>query len=389
MAYISSNNNRFYVALEAAYGTAAMVAAHNRIPAVKLGAKQRPEKIQRKDKTGTRTFLGDPSPLRNVTTFSLNTYMANWSDQSQEPGYGPLFQACLGGTAMLSPGGTIGASNEPSRVTFAGAHGLTPGQALTVGDEIRFVMAVVDDRTVQLNAPLKLPAQAGSVSGPTATYKPATDLKSLSIYDRWDPAGAVQRLLTGAAVNELKIHVNGDFHEFEFSGGAADLIDSASFENGQGGLTAFPDEPAIEPLNYSIIPGHLGEVWLGNAPDNFCSLTKAELSFSNDVDLRRHEFGCPLSKGISPGARDVLFDFSIYQQDNAPTQSLYQAARQRSPVSIMLQFGQRQGQLFGIYMKSVVLEVPEFDDSDKRQQWQFQNCRAQGGPDDEIFIAFG
>jgi len=52
MAYILSNNNRYYVALEAGYGNAAAVSAVNRIPAVKLTAKQRPEKVQRKDKTG-------------------------------------------------------------------------------------------------------------------------------------------------------------------------------------------------------------------------------------------------------------------------------------------------------------------------------------------------
>ena len=34
-------------------------------------------------------------------------------------------------------------------------------------------------------------------------------------------------------------------------------------------------------------------------------------------------------------------------------------------------------------------EVPEFDDTDHRQQWQFQTCRAQGSVDDEIFVAFG
>jgi hypothetical protein len=55
----------------------------------------------------------------------------------------------------------------------------------------------------------------------------------------------------------------------------------------------------------------------------------------------------------------------------------------------MIQLGQQQGQLFGIYMKSVVAEVPGFDDSDRRQQWQFQSSRAQGSVDDEIFVAFG
>ena len=41
--YISSNNNRFYVALESAYGSVPAITAQNRIPGVKLAARQAPE----------------------------------------------------------------------------------------------------------------------------------------------------------------------------------------------------------------------------------------------------------------------------------------------------------------------------------------------------------
>ena len=95
MSYILSNNNRYYVALESSYGNVASVTAVNRIPAVTLTAKQQSEKVQRKDKTGSRTFVGNPSGLRTQTSFSLKTYMANWADQTTAPGHGPLFQACL------------------------------------------------------------------------------------------------------------------------------------------------------------------------------------------------------------------------------------------------------------------------------------------------------
>jgi hypothetical protein len=84
----------------------------------------------------------------------------------------------------------------------------------------------------------------------------------------------------------------------------------------------------------------------------------------------------------------VTLDFSLYQQDDSATKALYQAARQRSPNSVMIQLVQQPAQLFGIYMDGVIPEVPEFDDSETRQQWQFQNCRAQGSLDDEIFLAF-
>ncbi len=388
-SYISSNDNRFYVAIETAYGQASSISAQNRISAVKLTTRHQKEKSNRKDKTGTRTFLGDPSGIRRTTSFALSTYLTGWTDQSREPSQGPLFQACFGGAATLSNGGTISSAASASRLSFTGSHGLAPGQGVSVGGEIRFVAAVVDAFTVQLNAPLSAIPAANTPASATATYGTASELPSATLFDCWSPGTSVQRALCGAALNEMKVKVNGDFHEFNFSGVAADIIDSASFESGQAGLTTYPQEPAIVPLNYSIIPGHLGEVWLGSVPSQFFTVTKAELTFNNELGLRNQEFGSTLARGITPGLRNVSLELALFQQDDSNTEALYQAARQQSPISVMLQLGQRQGELFGIYMKSVVPEVPEFDDAEKRQQWHFLNCRAQGGLNDEIFVAFG
>jgi len=104
--------------------------------------------------------------------------------------------------------------------------------------------------------------------------------------------------------------------------------------------------------------------------------------------LRASEYGFILPSVIAPGPRTVTINFSLYEMDDTATAALYQAARQRSPISVMLQLGQQQGELFGIFMQSVVPEVPAFDDSDKRLQWQFQSCRAQGSVNDEIYVAF-
>lgn len=79
----------------------------------------------------------------------------------------------------------------------------------------------------------------------------------------------------------------------------------------------------------------------------------------------------------------------MFEQDDAQTVELYQAARQRSPVQVMFQLGEQPGQLFGIYMPSVVPEVPEFDDGESRLQWRFENNRAQGSVNDEFYFAFG
>ncbi len=389
MSYVSSNENRFYVALEQSYGNAAAVTDGNRIPAVKLTAKQRLEKVQRKDKTGSRTFAGNPSGLRKETSFELKTYLTNWADQTRQPAYGPLFQACLGSAALLWGGGTVASATDPSRIAFTTPHGLTPGQAVTNGGEIRFAAAIVDDHRILLNAPFTESPAAGSLVGRSAVYTPARDLKSVTIFDYWSPGTSVQRILCGAALDRLTVKVNGDFHEFSFAGMGRDLVDSSSFEGGQSGLTAFPPEPTVGAINYSIIPGHLGQVWLGSTPERFFTLTSAEVAFENNIDLRAREFGSDLPAAISPGLRMVTLDMNLYQQDDAATKALYQAARQKSPISVMLQLGQQEGQLFGIYLKSVMPEVPEFDDAEKRQQWQFGNCRAQGSIDDEIFVAFG
>src|SRR3954469_17705994 len=94
--YISSNANRFYTALESAYGQVGEIAAANRIPAVKLMVQQQSAAGARQDKTGSRTFTGQPAGGRRSTTFELRTYLTSWA-KSGTPAYGPLFEAALGG----------------------------------------------------------------------------------------------------------------------------------------------------------------------------------------------------------------------------------------------------------------------------------------------------
>ena len=280
MSYILSNDNRFYVALEQSYGVAAAITASNRIPAVKLTTKQQNEKVQRADKTGTRTFAGNPSGLRIQTSFGLKTYMANWSDPTVLPPYGPLFQACLGGAPAQSTGGTVASASGPSTLAFTSPHGLAAGAGVTSGGEIRFVTVVVNANSVQLNAPFSATPAVNSQTGPTTMYQTAESLPSVTLYDYWSPSTAVQRILGGMAVDTLSIKVNGDFHEFDFGGQAQDLVDTASFTSGEFGLSSYPAEPIVSPINYSIIPGNLGQVWLGSSPTRFFTLTNASVSFA-------------------------------------------------------------------------------------------------------------
>src|ERR1700722_6099845 len=125
--YISSNNERIYCALESSYGVIPAITGSNRIPALKMKAKQVPEQTNRKDKTGTRTFVGMPNQIRETTTFEVDTLLTAWSNTSVPPAYGPLFQCAMGGTPVIWVGRTV-ASVTGTEIAFTAAHGLSTGQ---------------------------------------------------------------------------------------------------------------------------------------------------------------------------------------------------------------------------------------------------------------------
>jgi hypothetical protein len=385
--YISSNNERLYAALEPSYGMAAAVSSASRVPAVRFGVRQQAERVQRRDKTGSRTFRGLPTNLRRQTTFDLSAYLTSWNEE-ESPGTGVLLQGALGAPPRMFAGGTCAAGSTATQLVLQAPHGLTPGQAVTVGGEIRFVAAAVSGTTVVLNQPLSAVPQTGTLVGATISYRPAEQLPSLNIFDYWSPHTALQRILVGAAVNRASIKVNGDFHELEFSGSARDVVDSAGFEGGTAGLTDFPAEP-VGNYEYAVVPGHLGQAWLGSVPTRFFTLTSAEVTIDNGLELRDREFGGGAGGCVSAGERTVSVEFSLYERDDEATIGLYQAARQRSPISVLLQLGQQAGQMLGVWMTGVIPEVPEFGDSETRVVWNFDVSRAQGTTNDEIFIALG
>jgi hypothetical protein len=385
--YVLSSANRWYCGIESSYGQVPSITSNNRIPAIKMTARQQLEKATRRDKTGGRTYPGIPTGGRKQTEFALSTYLTSWTNAQSLPAYAPLFQAAFGGTPIIYGGGTV-ASSTGSNVALSAPHGLVVNQAVSCGGEIRFVTSIVDPVTVTTNAPFSTAPQAGGTLSPTATFFPGDVLPSCSLFDYWTPATALQRVISGAGVDEFSLEVNGDYQEFQFGGMAQDLIDSASFSSGMGQLTAFPAEPAYTPTDYSIVPGNLGQIWMGVEPNRYSTVTQAGLRLQNDLEARANEFGSQLPQFISPGIRKVTFNFQLFEQDDQATMELYQAARQQSTIQIMLQLGQTTGQLFGAYMRSVVPQVPEVDDSQRLVQWKVTGSRAQGTNNDELVVAF-
>jgi len=387
MTYISSNQNRFYTAIETSYGQAAPISASNRYPAVRLHGQQTVERGHRRDKTGSRTFLGTSVGVRRKSLFETQTYLTSWSGSGQ-PGYGALMQAAMGAPAQLTAGLVVASAQSGVTLETTAPHGLSVGTAISYQSEIRFVTSIATATSLTLNAPFSHTLASNSPLAPTVTYKLATALPSVTLYDYWDPITAVSRIVTGAAVDLFGVSVNGDFHEMQFSGPAGNLLDSSSFESGTSGLSTFPSEPALSNFDYSIVPGNLGEVWLGPGPSQFLTLTEATIALKNNIDLRSLEFGSSYPLAMTPGPRQVSSTFTVLAQDDAQTTALYAAAKNRILISAMLQLGQQQGQLMGIYLSAVTPEIPAYDDSTTRLQWQFKNNLAQGVNDDEIYVAF-
>ena len=122
-SYVLSNANRFYTGLESSYGQTPAITAQNRFPAVKLKAKNQLEKADRRDKTGSRTFVGIPAGLRRTTSFDLTTYMTSWGGQSSGPSYGPLFQAGMGASPSMYAGGTAATGCSGTSLVFEALRG--------------------------------------------------------------------------------------------------------------------------------------------------------------------------------------------------------------------------------------------------------------------------
>ncbi len=118
MSCISSNNNRFYAEVESAYGTVPAITEQNRIPTVRLAIRHKAVQGQRRDKTGSRTYVGSPAGVRTRTSFELETYMTSWQEQSQPPSQGALFKSAMGGAATMHPASTVASVPAVNHLTL-------------------------------------------------------------------------------------------------------------------------------------------------------------------------------------------------------------------------------------------------------------------------------
>jgi len=137
------------------------------------------------------------------------------------------------------------------------------------------------------------------------------------------------------------------------------------------------------------VPGHLGQVWIGSAPSQVLTLTKAAMLIRNNMMTRSFEFGSTQPLALSPGDREVDVAFEVYSTEESVFTELYHAAQTETPIPLTIQLGNQAGAMAAVYINAFVPQVPQFHDAETRLLWHFSSSRAQGTADDEIFFAFG
>ena len=132
--YISSNNERFYVALESAYGQVPAITSAESNSAGEADGETGSGADQRgRTRREAGHLSGCRTQIRRTTSFQIDTLMTEWTDQTAAPTQGPLFQAAMGRTPVFYTGGTVAAVTGQTEIQFTAAHGLIAGQAVTFG----------------------------------------------------------------------------------------------------------------------------------------------------------------------------------------------------------------------------------------------------------------
>lgn len=384
--YINSTNERLYGALEAEFGTAASLTAQDRLSFRSLKLKEETIRAARRDKTGSRTRFAPHPEIRTENSFDLLCYFPGRDPSNPVDAMTNLVESALGGERKTVTGLVVSATSAtPPGLTFAAPHGLSIGQGLRFGGQLRFVKEVPNALTVLLSAPFDNGIQAGSALGVSATLYPGEQPRPITLGNYWTPGAGLDRVLAGSVIDEVEISLNSDFHGARFRGITREVVSASSFMAGSTGLSQFPAEPIASDQATLLVPGHIGRLFLGGVEFYLLSLT---FRLRNGVDARVREFGLNVTPCYSADLREVSVQFGLYASTKEAVAGLHSIARQRQETDLSIQLGNRAGQLAGIHIPRFIPEIPEIADAESRVVMSYPASLAYGVVNDELSIAF-
>ena len=229
------------------------------------------------------------------------------------------------------------------------------------------------------------------VAATSVTYSLDDLSPSLAIYNFRKPAAASQQCAFGSVVQRMRVLLGEDVARIEASGPCKWVIDTDQFgtvgADHKGGLTTFPSEPASPVTNGGIAPGFVGTVTLDGQSYGTLRTATIDMDFGRDIplDVYNNYFG------VEPGQtiRTINVEFSIYDDVSANLSSLKRKALANTGVDLIFQHGTIAGNIWTLTIKNVLLEAPQYDDSQRRYVVNFtgQAHATSGTSKDELVLA--
>jgi len=237
--------------------------------------------------------------------------------------------------------------------------------------------------------------KAGAVgTGPAkVTYELDDASPSLSIWSFRTPAALVQRVGFGCVAASAQFTLGQDIAMLSVSGPGKYVLDTgqqAVLTDGdaaKGGLTGatFVTEPSAPVTSGIPVIGFTGVVTLDT--NVYATVRNATVRINTGRAMIDDAFNNYFALAPFQRTREVLVDFSIYDDDSANAKALLAKAFLKTPVDLIFAMGTVAGNTWTFTLNDVLLPVPEYDDSSDRYALNFSGCRAYASSDtakDEI-----
>lgn len=397
MAFSLSRNERVYVQKQPSLLTipntagAATVAVANYLRHKKAMLDPQIGMLTRPDKTGWRTATQGVAG-RKFAQWSLDLSLAGSGVASTAPPADAVLEALFGQAASVvaGSGAITGATNASPIVITQTGHGFANNDVVRVtgvgGNTAANSVWVAKNVTANTYELAGSSGNGAYTSGGTGSragvrYTLADLIPFFAMYSFLQPSTAEQRCGFGCVVNEATFQLGQDVADWQTSGEAAWVLDSHNFSTSdaiaQGGLSAFPTEPAgALPSDGGIIAGFTGRAVV--AASTIANIRQSTIRVSTGNALVRDTFGSYYADSAEGDERNVNVSFSVHHADDAGTKALMARALDKSPIEMIFQLGTGVGNTWLFHLQGVQLNQPKLDDGQRRFVRSYSDCRAHG-----------
>ena len=359
--------------------------------------------LRRRDKTGTRSATKGEKGRSRVREWQSSMSLVGSGVANQAPPCDPMLVALMGAdaTILTGSGAITGATNASPVVVTQTAHGFANGDVVRVtavgGNTAAngvWKIANVTANTYELvgSAGSAAYTSGGNGSRVGVRYTLSDNILAFTAWLFRTPASLQQRCGFGLVAQQATFNLGQDVAEWTAGGGGVWPVDSDTFASAdltqRGGLSAFPAEPAgTLPTDGGLVAGFTGMFVTGTT--KLANIRSCPIEVQTGNEPVTEEFGTFYPSTMEGDERSILISPSLYDQDDAGTKAIYQAAIDKTQLDVFVAVGTKVGGTFCFDLKGVQIDEPSLNDGQRRMTRNYRNCRAYGsGPSalDELVI---